>query len=112
MSFCPSCNSILQPTEIENKLYLKCRTCGYKEENKNAVISKKVYKFNKTQTIATSNEYLVYDNTLARTTKKQCANEKCPSRSDEKLQDCVFYTDNKSLKLNYVCCVCFSEWTT
>ena len=35
MSFCPSCNSILQPTEIENKLYLKCRTCGYKEENKN-----------------------------------------------------------------------------
>jgi len=109
MSFCPECNTLLNHVEEDNKLYLNCRTCGFKEENKNSIISKKIYKYDESQIVG-SKEYLIHDNTLPRTTIKKCVNEECPSRKNSDLQDIVFMTDSKTLKLHYICAVCLAEW--
>ena len=110
MSFCPNCNTFLQPVEEMSKLYLLCRTCGFKEENKNNIITHKIYG-NKTAQSTGSKAYLIYDNTLPRTTTKKCPNDNCESRKTPSLQDAVFYMDSRSMKQHYICAVCKTEWT-
>jgi len=114
MSFitpCENCNTIMKPVEKESgSLMLECRTCGFTKENENAVINKKIY----TQTTMTAgsnvNQYLAYDNTLSHTKKHECPNAECPSKKDKAKQDAVFYTDQNTLKLNFICTVCKTFW--
>jgi DNA-directed RNA polymerase II subunit RPB9 len=113
MKFCQECNSILQPKENneDNKLYLICRQCGYKEENKSSVISKKIYKSNASDYIG-SKSNMIYDNTLPHTKKKDCPNNDCPSKKNVDIKDVVFYTDSNTLKINFICAICKTEWNT
>ena len=115
MNFCQSinnnvsCGNLLYPTEIDNKLYMVCKFCEYKEEPKSTVIKKNVYKNNNVLNYGT-NRYLIYENSYQRTKKIPCPNLDCPSTKDPALQEAVIYNNVKTLKITYTCCACNAEW--
>ena len=79
MNFCEECDSMLLPEQIDNKLWLKCSECGYKEQNKKTIIETKNYK-SKDTVLIDNNKYLIYDNTLPNSMHKECPNKNCLSR--------------------------------
>lgn len=109
MIFCPNCQNKLYPSEEEEKLYNLCMKCGYKDEYRNTLIHKKVYK-GKTTTQTNINQFSRYDVSLPRTNKKVCPNAECESHQNKALQESVFIMDPVTLKLNYMCVVCGTDW--
>ena len=110
MNFCDKCHNILYPFEENNKLYLICNNCGFKKAHTDKVVFKLSYKNNTDVKSNVSNKYIIYDNTLPRTTKKKCPNEDCESNKDETKREVVFYPMAKTMDLIYVCCACKTEW--
>ena len=45
----------------DNNLFLKCKNCGFKEEQKNAVVITKVYKDSGNTTESNVNKYLIHE---------------------------------------------------
>ena len=110
MNFCKQCNSLLQPKEIEEDLKYVCSVCGEIEDCNDVIIDSLVYK-EKEMDRGDNNKYVIYDNTLARTKKKKCQNDKCESNSKIDLRDVVMLTDKYTQKLYYTCAVCNTEWS-
>ena len=110
--FCKICESMLYPYENNKNLYLKCKNCGYEEDNKNLVIFTKIYNDNSINmgNSGINNQYIIYDNTIPRTKQKRCPNNECVSRTDTSKQDAVFYSLDKTMELIYVCRECNTEW--
>lgn len=107
--FCDNCDNILYPEEEDDKLILLCKHCGHKEENKQTLIVKKMYKNN----VSASHfnlAYVIYDNTLRRTTKIKCPNPKCVSHDDKALQESVIMIDKSTKRKMYVCVNCLTQW--
>jgi DNA-directed RNA polymerase subunit M/transcription elongation factor TFIIS len=109
MNFCPNCQNKLYPLEEEEKLYNSCVKCGFKDEYRNTMIHKKVYK-GKTMQQSSMNQFSRYDVSLPRTNKKICPNTECISHQDKSLQEAVFIMDPVSLKLSYMCVACGTDW--
>ena len=109
MNFCKNCNNCLYPTEMDNELWLICKTCEYKEEPTNTVIKKNVYKRSNTLHYGT-NRYLIYDKSYPRTKQMPCPNTECPSATDSTLQEAIYYNDSQNLKITYICVACNTEW--
>ena len=109
MQFCKECENKLFPSEEDSQLWNKCLDCGFKEEYNNSVIDKKIYK-NKNTLTYSNNKFLIYDNTIPRTTQKICPNKECISVKNPSLQEAVFIQDPVTIKLTYICINCNTEW--
>jgi DNA-directed RNA polymerase subunit M/transcription elongation factor TFIIS len=109
MNFCDKCHNLLYPYEENNELFLRC-SCGFKKKHTDKVVFSISYKKNNDVKDTTSNKYIIYDNTLPRTTKKKCPNDDCESNRDETKREVVFYPTKKTMELVYVCCSCNTEW--
>ena len=109
MKFCPECSSMLYYIEENAALYGKCKNCGYSAECHDRIIESVIYKINNIHSTESKN-YLRYDPTLPRTIHKKCPNNDCPSRKNKVLQQAVFYPDQTTMKLIYICTVCNTEW--
>ena len=57
-----------------------------------------------------SNKFIVYDNTLPRTTNIKCPNVECSSHKNNKKNIVVFHPDPITCELNYHCSTCFTSW--
>ena len=110
MNFCKQCNSLLQSKEIEDDLKYVCSVCGEIEDCDDDIIDSTIYK-EKEMDRGDNNKYIIYDNTLARTMKKKCPNEKCKSNFNTDLRDVVMLTDKYTQKLYYTCAICSTEWS-
>ena len=109
MNFCKSCDNKLYPLEDEDKLYLNCEDCGFKEIHNGTIIEKKNFK-NKSLNITRNTQFVIYDNALPRTNQKQCPNKSCNSNNNDNISESVFMQDPTSLKLTYICTSCNVEW--
>jgi DNA-directed RNA polymerase subunit M/transcription elongation factor TFIIS len=109
MNFCKECDNKLFPVEEDDKLWNKCIDCGFKEEYKESIIEKKNYKGKESVSIE-YNKYVIYDNTLPRTTQRVCPNKNCISIKNPLLQEAVFIQDPVTIKLTYICMNCNTEW--
>ena len=109
MKFCPECESMLYYREENNQLNDVCNDCGYSQVCENHVIESSIYNIKKLQNVDTKN-YVRYDNSLPRTVHKKCANNDCESRKNNNIQEAVYYPDQHTLKLIYVCTVCNTQW--
>lgn len=108
-NFCKICDNILYPEEDDDKLILLCKNCGHKEDNKQTLIVKKEYK--KSASTASINiKYVKYDNTLRRTIKMKCPNDKCKSHDNKDLQQAVILIDKTTKRKIYVCVNCLTQW--
>ena len=109
MNFCKSCDNKLYPLEDEDKLYLSCEDCGFKEIYQGSIIEKKNFK-SKSRNIVRNIQFLIYDDSLPRTSQKQCPNKTCKSNMKDQKSEAVFLQDPISLKLTYICTSCNVEW--
>ena len=110
MQFCKVCENKLYSFENDNKLYLKCKNCGFQEEQKNMVVHSKVYKESSDANQHITNKFLIYDVTLPRTNKKKCPNSLCISNKNKNKQEAVFFPNTKTMELIYICTNCNTEW--
>ena len=109
MKFCPECDSMLYYVEHNNKLLEKCKSCNYFSECNDKIIETSMYKLHNTETIG-SKSYIIYDNTLPRTTNKNCINGDCPSKKDINKKEMVFYPNPVNMKLIYICTACNTQF--
>ncbi len=109
MIFCPNCENKLYPKEVEDRLLNECIKCGFKDEYRESLIYKKNYK-NKTTHNSNINRFSRFDISLPRTNKKTCPNTECILHTDKEKQEAVFIMDPVSLKLEYMCVACGTEW--
>ena len=108
--FCPTCDTLLAPSEEDDKLMEKCSMCGFKKENDKLVIKSTNYKEVVYESVE-QNKYLKHDPTLARTTHKTCPNPKCICNIDKSVEhNFIMKQDAKNIKLTYICVHCNSEW--
>ena len=109
MQFCKECDNSLFAVEENNKLYLKCVDCGFKELYNGCFIEKKNYK-NKDVIQSDNNKYLIHDPSIPRTCQKICPNQECISIKNPDMQEAIFITDSITLKITYICVNCNTEW--
>jgi DNA-directed RNA polymerase subunit M/transcription elongation factor TFIIS len=109
MHFCKQCSNVLYPMVSSDTLYEYCKNCGYKEENKEYIIYSKKYKGDGTNTMNVR-KYLIHDATLPRTIHYKCPNKECVTHTDATKKEAVYYNENGSLKLVYICAACNTEF--
>jgi len=109
----PKNKSSKQSESIVNKeSYFYCKSCGYNEKipDKQFIFSRgdeKKDDFYNYRFI----DY-VHDNTLPRSKKYNCINEKCPTHQNPSLKLAVFYRQKGSYNIRYICTVCNNFWNT
>ena len=103
-----------QPTQLITPAEYKCINCGYNklitetvrlyynciDNNNNALFIKSIEE----------NELLCSDPLLPHTKDYVCKNDNCITHKQSNLKDSIFYKDNISYKVNYICCMCFHSW--
>ena len=105
-----------------NKLYediqssgieFKCTNCNNSIEIKNSILLYELDMYNKNDKNKTIEENQLYCNNpiLPRTHDYICKNELCETNKNSKInKESVFYRDNNSMKVNYICCICYYNW--
>lgn len=123
MFFCPKCKYIFDVKKsIDEKNTdlisgsFSCNNCGYSETINKSV---KLYEidFNKKNDNSDLDldledlKILSNDPTLPRTKDYTCKNINCITQHDTLNKEAIFFRDNNSYLVNYVCTVCNSKWT-
>lgn len=56
------------------------------------------------------NEFICQDPILPRTQDYGCKNPNCITHKDKSKKQAVFFKENDSFKVHYICCVCHYSW--
>lgn len=102
-----------QPENIVKKdSYYYCRTCGYTEliPDKQFIFSRGDEKNDDFYNYKFKN--YIHDNTLPRTKKYNCINDKCSTHQNPSSKYAVFYRQKNSYNIRYICGICESFWNT
>jgi hypothetical protein len=99
--------------EKKNICYYKCGNCGYFEkiEPGALIFIKSISKKNESMTYE-DYKYMIYDNTLPRTSQYTCKNNECKTHKDKNIEkEAVFFRISETnYQLIYTCCVCQESW--
>ena len=88
-----------------------CRNCGYKLNIEKTILLYKIdYKSNDDNSFLEKNIIYCNDPALPRTKDYTCKNESCITHKKPNLKEAVFYRDNDTYNLNYICTVCNFGW--
>lgn len=120
MRFCSVCSYYLFLKQEEGGvLHLLCRHCGFKEEmvptnSDEALILETSFSdggAGAKQMVSALNAYTKLDPTLPHLKTIACPNQACPTQADASTRDILYIkTDAKSLKYQYCCTVCNTQW--
>ena len=119
MRFCGVCrNYLFLQLEGEEGLQLLCRHCGFKEKMdpksaSDALVLETTFNVaaNQKQTVSQLNEYTRLDPTLPHLKTIACPNQSCQTQAKPEDRDILYIkTDAKSLKYQYSCTVCSTQW--
>lgn len=106
-------NKTKQPENVVNKdSYFYCKSCGYNEiiPPKQFIFSRGDEKNDDFYNLRFKN--YIHDDTLPRSKKYNCINDKCPTHSNPALKLAVFYRQKNSYNVRYICTVCNNFWNT
>lgn len=98
-------------TDVTKKVFYSCNICGHSRPiDPGTVVYYKNYE--PTPGFNVSTDYSIYctDNTLPRTKKYVCANNKCESLNNPGVREAVMIKTVRS-ELVYVCCACKTYWS-
>jgi hypothetical protein len=106
-------NKTKQSDNIAGKdSYYYCKSCGYNE-----IIPPGQFIFSRGD--EKNDDFYnyrfrnyIHDNTLPRSKKYNCINDKCPTHENPSLKLAVFYRQKKSYNVRYICTICNNFWNT
>jgi len=89
-----------------------CNNCNYSKQLDKTFL---LYKFEKTNNIDNNktiedNKILAESPILPRTKDYMCKNPSCKTLKDPSLKEAIYYRDENSFTLNYLCTVCNYNW--
>lgn len=88
-----------------------CNNCNWKKE---IVSTVKLYSYDTQENVKkiSPNEYIMIFNNpiLSRTRDYTCKNKECSSHKNLENKEAVFFHENDSLQVKYICGVCYSSW--
>ena len=88
-----------------------CRNCGFKLNIERTILLYKLdYKSNDDNSFLEKNVIYSNDPALPRTKDYTCKNESCVTHKKPNLKEAVFYRDNDTYNLSYICAVCNFGW--
>jgi hypothetical protein len=90
----------------------KCENCNYTKQIQETTILYQINMEDKSSKIRNLDENELYckDPLLPHTHDYICKNTSCITHKNKDIKDAVFFKDNNSYKLNYICTVCFYNW--
>lgn len=91
----------------------KCTNCNNSLEIKESILLYELDVNSKNDKIKTNEENQLFCNNpaLPRTHDYICKNEFCDTNKNSKInKEAVFYRENNSMKVNYICCICYHNW--
>jgi len=109
MEFCPDCESLLDFPEKEGELIVYCHNCGYNAKSEKTLITQQDYSISNIST-ENNRKFYVFDPTFPITAKYICPNEKCITRIEPDKKEAIFFNDENSMKIVFICKACHTEW--
>ena len=90
----------------------KCENCNFTKQITETTILYQINMEEKDTKVNTleENKLMIRNPILPHTHDYTCKNPLCETHKNPKLKDSVFYKDNKSYKVNYICCTCYYSW--
>jgi hypothetical protein len=105
-------NKLFEEVNLTNAEF-KCNSCNFIENIDKTTL---LYKYEVEHTILNTktleeNELLCSNPILPRTHDYICKNILCDTnKGNTKTKEAVFYRDNNTFKVNYICCICYYSW--
>ena len=98
--------------QITSGAEFKCDNCNFTKHIVETTILYQINMEDKDFKIKTleENKLMTKNPILPHTHDYTCKNPLCNTHNDPNLKDSIFYKDNKSYKVNYICCVCNYSW--
>jgi hypothetical protein len=103
---------ILNNQKDLSQFYLKCVNCNTHNVLQSGTILYTI-NFSSTNTFDMTNEDIIIKSQepiLPRTSDYVCPNAKCKTHTDINSKEAVFYRNDKSFNLTYICCACYNQW--
>jgi hypothetical protein len=103
---------ILNNQKDLSQFYLKCVNCDTHNVLQSGTILYSI-NFASTNTFDMTNEDIMIkcqEPILPRTSDYVCPNAKCKTHTDIDSKEAVFYRNDKSFNLTYICCACYNQW--
>jgi hypothetical protein len=103
---------ILNNQKDLSQFYLKCVNCNTHNVLQSGTVLYSI-NFSSTNTFDMTNEDIMIkcqEPILPRTSDYICPNAKCKSHTDNDSKEAVFYRNDKSFNLTYICCACYNQW--
>jgi hypothetical protein len=90
----------------------KCNNCNFSKQITETTLLYQLNMENKVIKISSleENELMCKDQTLPHTHDYTCKNTSCLTHKEPNRKDAIFYKDNTSYKVNYVCTLCYYNW--
>jgi hypothetical protein len=97
---------------VSSSAEFKCNNCNFSKEIIETTLLYQLNMEDKVSKISSleENELQSKDPTLPRTHDYTCKNSSCITHKESMRKEAVFYKDNKSYKVNYICTLCYYNW--
>jgi hypothetical protein len=91
---------------------LKCNNCNNTQTIKETLLLYQINMGKTSNVIKTleENKFIAQDPLLPHTRDYECKNPNCITHKNKFIKEAVFYRDNNSFKVNYICTVCNFGW--
>jgi hypothetical protein len=103
---------ILNNQKDLSQFYFKCVNCNTQNVLQAGTILYSI-SFTSTNIFDMTNEDIMIkcqDPILPRTSNYVCPNTKCKTHKDIDSKEAVFFRNDKSYNLTYICCACYNQW--
>jgi len=90
----------------------KCNNCNFSLDIKESILLYELDMNNKDDKIKSieENELFCKNPILPRTHDYMCKNDTCPTNKNKSKKEAVFYREKNSMRINYICCICYYGW--
>lgn len=97
---------------INSGAEFRCNNCNFSKQIIETTLLYQLNMENKIfkNTSLEENELMCKDPTLPHTHDYTCKNTDCITHKEIKRKDAIFYKDNSSYRVNYICTLCFYNW--
>lgn len=101
---------------VSHTAFFLCKNCGHNEPIKHgtAVVRRSTDDLQNIGSGGDNSKYknMIYASYIPRTRNYVCPNSQCKSHKDHNAREAVFFRQNNSYRVQYVCTACTAQWTS